>query len=52
MRHGDQVQVVQDVVHVDTDADVEERRAAMLAAVKQYRKRPQVVAGQDVADDL
>jgi hypothetical protein len=37
---------------VDTDVDVEERRAAMLVAVKRYRKRPYIVAGQDVADDL
>jgi hypothetical protein len=52
VRHGDQVQVVQDTIHTDTDADVEERRAAMLVVVKRQRKRPHIVVGHDVADDL
>ncbi len=52
VRHGDQVQVVQDAVHTDTDVNVKERFAAMLAVVKRYRKCPHVVVGQDVADDL
>jgi hypothetical protein len=34
MRHGDQVQVVQDTIHADTDVDVEKRHVAVLAAVK------------------
>jgi hypothetical protein len=52
VRHGDQVQVVQDAIHTDTDANVKKRRAVMLATVKWYCKRPHVVAGQDVTDDL
>ncbi|CAK9864327.1 unnamed protein product [Sphagnum jensenii] len=52
VRHGDQMEVLQDTVHTDMDANVEERRAAMLAAVKRYHKCPQVVAGQDVIDEL
>jgi len=34
VRHGDQVQVVQDAIHANTDANVEERRVAMLATAK------------------
>jgi hypothetical protein len=52
VRHGDQVQVVQDAVHTDTDADIKERCATMLAAVKRQRKHPHVVASHDVTDDL
>ncbi len=52
VRHGDQVQVVQDVVHADTDVDVKERRAAMLAAIKRQCKRPHIIARHDVVDDL
>ncbi len=51
MWHGDEVQVVQDAVHADMDADVEERHATVLAIVKRQRKRPHVVVGHDVADD-
>ncbi len=50
--HGDQVQVVEDAIHANTDADVEERPPTMLAAVKRYCKRPHVVVCQDVVDDL
>ncbi len=52
VQHGDQVQVVQDVVHADTDVDVEEHRAVMLVAIKRQCKRPQIIAHHDVADDL
>jgi len=52
VRHGDQVQVVQDAVHTNTDADIEECRIAMLATVKRYRKRPHIITGQDVVHDL
>jgi len=52
VRHGDQVQVVQDVVHADTDVDVKEHRAAMLAAIKRQCKRPHIIARHDIVDDL
>ncbi len=52
VRHGDQMQVVQHVVHINMDADIEEHRDAMLTAVKRQRKRPHVIASHDVVDDL
>ncbi len=52
VRHGDQMQVVQDTVHADTDADIKKCRAAMLAAIKRQCKRPHIIARHDVADDL
>ncbi len=48
--HRDQMKVVEDPFDRDADANIEERGAAMGAAIKRDRKRPHVVAREQDAD--